>query len=158
MRDVAAAITASLAPGRGPRRYVVAGHNHQFRSLIKRAGAAGGENLWSIRVPDAAALSAGRLADAMRGTTGLDPALAYEAPWLVANGHLQTTPARGRSSASSFGRSTRRLPIPSVGSASPGTSDRAVRYAPIDILSRRPMPAWPLAEFGLNVSRIEGYA
>ena len=111
-----------------------------------------------VGVFEAEALSAGRLADAMRGTIGLDPALAYEAPWLVANGHLQTTPARGRSSASSFGRSTRRLPIPSVGSASPGTSDRAVRYAPIDILSRRPMPAWPMAEFGLNVSRIEGYA
>ena len=86
VRDVAASIVATLEPGLGPRRYLVAGHDHEFRSLVARVGQLAGKNLWSIRVPNAAALAAGRAADAVRGTFGLDPALSYEAPWMVANG------------------------------------------------------------------------
>lgn len=86
VRDVAAAIVAMLDPGLGPRRYLVAGHDHEFRPLVARVGELAEKNLWSIPVPGAAALAAGRAADAIRGTFGIDPALSYEAPWLVANG------------------------------------------------------------------------
>lgn len=106
VRDVASAIVAMLEPGRGPRRFMVTGHDCEFRSLIARVGQAAGKNLWSIRVPNAVALAAGRAADAVRGNFGLDPALTFEAPWLAANGRPTDSTQTQRLLASSSGRST----------------------------------------------------
>lgn len=85
VRDVAAIHAAVMRTGRGPRRYIAVGHNPDFRSLITELGELAGRNLWSIPVPEAMALGAGRVADWMRLKLGVDPSLSYEAPWLLAN-------------------------------------------------------------------------
>ncbi len=78
VRDVASVATKCLEPGRGPRRYMATGADYEFRSLLKRIGRYAGKNLWSIRIPSVLAIATGRSADALRGTLGFDPALAYE--------------------------------------------------------------------------------
>jgi len=85
VRDVAAVHAAVLQPGRGPRRYVVAGHSPGFRALMVRLGELTGRNLWSIPVPASMALAAGGAADWARSRFGADLALSYEAPWVLAH-------------------------------------------------------------------------
>lgn len=86
VRDVASVVTKCLEPGRGPRRYMATGGDYEFRSLLKRIGRHAAKNLWSIRVPSVLAIATGKSADALRGTRGFDPALAYEPIWINANG------------------------------------------------------------------------
>ncbi|GMR01876.1 MAG: SDR family NAD(P)-dependent oxidoreductase [Acidimicrobiia bacterium] len=85
VRDVAAVHAAVLQPGRGPRRYVVAGHSPGFRALTTQLGKLTGRNLWSIPVPAPMALAVGRAADWARSRFGADLALSYEAPWVLAH-------------------------------------------------------------------------
>ncbi len=85
VRDVAAVHAAVLQPGRGPRRYVVAGHSPGFRALMTRLGELTGRNLWSIPVPASMALAAGGAANWARSRFGADLALSYEAPWVLAH-------------------------------------------------------------------------
>ncbi|GMQ92732.1 MAG: SDR family NAD(P)-dependent oxidoreductase [Acidimicrobiia bacterium] len=85
VRDVAAVHAAVLQPGRGPRRYVVAGHSPGIRALMGRLGELTGRNLWSIPVPASMALAAGGAADWARSRLGVDLALSYEAPWVLAH-------------------------------------------------------------------------
>jgi len=84
-RDVAAAHAAVLQPGRGPRRYVVAGQSPGIRALMAQLGELTGRNLWSIPVPASMALAAGGAADWARLRLGANPALSYEAPWVLAH-------------------------------------------------------------------------
>ncbi len=93
VRDVAAALVAVLEPGGGPRRYVVVGHNIDFRAAIARVGELAGRNLWSIPVPHGVAIGTGRLADWARNRFGIEPAISFEAPWLLANGDVAESSA-----------------------------------------------------------------
>lgn len=86
VRDVADVHAAVMEPGRGPRRYLVAGHSPDFRSLIGEIGHLTGRNLWSLKVPHGMALATGRLFDWLLVRFGLKAPIGYEAPWLVANG------------------------------------------------------------------------
>jgi len=93
VRDVAAVHAAVLQPGRGPRRYVVAGHSPGFRALMDRLGALTGRNLWSIPVPASMALATGGAADWARSRFGADLALSYEAPWVLAHSNTADSTA-----------------------------------------------------------------
>ncbi len=93
VRDVAAVHAAVLQPGRGPRRYVVAGHSPGFRALMTRLGGLTGRNLWSIPVPAPLALASGGAADWARLRLGADPALSYEAPWILAHSNTADSTA-----------------------------------------------------------------
>lgn len=86
VRDVAAAHSAVMEPSRGPRRYLLVGHDAPFRAAIALVGEVTGRNLWSMPVPHAAALATGRAADWARRRFGLELPLSAEPIWLVANG------------------------------------------------------------------------
>ena len=93
VRDVAAAHAAVLQSGRGPRRFVVAEHSPGIRALMARMGELTGRNLWSIPVPPSMALAAGGVADWARLKLGADPALSYEAPWVLAHSNTADSTA-----------------------------------------------------------------
>ena len=95
VRDVAAAHGALLQPGMGSRRYILVGQTPSISAVVARLGELAGRNLWSIPVPAAMALTAGRAADWAREKLGVNPSLNYEGPWLVANANeTDSTPAR----------------------------------------------------------------
>lgn len=85
VRDLANAHAATMQPGKGPRRYIVIGHNPGFRALVARFGKAAGRSLKSRRVPVTMAFATGRLADWTRSTFGANPSLSHEQPWLLAH-------------------------------------------------------------------------
>ena len=86
VRDVAAAHAAVVEPGRGPRRYVVVGHNQGFGAVLARLGELAGRNLWSIPVPAPVALATGRAVDWAKANLGLKMTMSHEGTWLVAKG------------------------------------------------------------------------
>ena len=86
VRDVAQVHAKVLEPDLGPRRFVATGHDVRLRELMARLGEIAGRNLWSLRVPSAGALLAGRMADGVARITGARLPLNYEGPWLTANG------------------------------------------------------------------------
>ncbi|UGT61720.1 SDR family NAD(P)-dependent oxidoreductase [Nocardia asteroides] len=66
VRDVAQAHARLLEPGLGPRRYVIAGHHLTGAELAAQLSAISGRRVRHHRVPDAALVAAGTLADRFR--------------------------------------------------------------------------------------------
>lgn len=63
VRDVACAHTRLLEAGRGPRRYVVAGHHIGGRDLARELSRITGRRVRHIPVPDALFVGAGKISD-----------------------------------------------------------------------------------------------
>ncbi|VEG55872.1 NAD-dependent epimerase/dehydratase [Mycolicibacterium aurum] len=74
VRDLAALHVALLEPGRGPRRYMAGGQRVSVEQLATLIGAAAGQSLVALPVPDIALRSAGRLLDVV------GPLLPFETP------------------------------------------------------------------------------
>lgn len=66
VRDIALAHARLLEPGRGPRRYVLAGHHVTGAALAAELSAHTGRRIRHHRVPDTALIAAGALADRFR--------------------------------------------------------------------------------------------
>ncbi len=66
VRDIAAAITASMQTGRGPKRYVMFGHHLTADELLSVLCDVTGRDLKSVAMPKAAMLAWGRLGDLAR--------------------------------------------------------------------------------------------
>ncbi|MFC8045398.1 NAD-dependent epimerase/dehydratase family protein [Nocardia sp. NPDC057353] len=66
VRDVAQAHALLLEPGRGPRRYVIAGHHVTGAELAAELSTVSGRRVRHHRLPDAALVAAGTLADRFR--------------------------------------------------------------------------------------------
>ncbi|MEV0354737.1 SDR family NAD(P)-dependent oxidoreductase [Nocardia sp. NPDC050697] len=73
VRDIAEAHARLLEPGRGPRRYVITGHHVTGAELAGHLSTITGRRIRHHRVPDAALIAAGTLADRFRDR--LPPAL-----------------------------------------------------------------------------------
>jgi nucleoside-diphosphate-sugar epimerase len=93
VRDVAQAIRRTMEPGRGPRRYMLAGHyrsHDELRELISRIR---GKPLLKAPIPAGLLRWVGRLCDVLRDRFGFDPgAISGEAMLLA------TSAVRGDSS------------------------------------------------------------
>jgi dihydroflavonol-4-reductase len=66
VRDVAAVHAAVMEPGRGPRRFMIAGHYIALPDLIAMLQQITGRHARIVAMPAGAALAAGRLADLMQ--------------------------------------------------------------------------------------------
>ena len=78
VRDVAAVITASMEPGRGPRRYVMFGHHLTADELLSELRSVTGRDLKSVPVPRALFSIWGRVGD-VANRFGRDLVLSTEA-------------------------------------------------------------------------------
>lgn len=78
VRDVAAVIAASMAPGGGPRRYVMFGHHLSADELHSELQAVTGRDLKSVRLPKAVFRVWGAAGDVLR-RAGRDSVLSSEA-------------------------------------------------------------------------------
>lgn len=93
VRDVAEAIVRSLEPGRGPRRYMLAGHYRSHDELRELIGRVRGKRLLKVPIPAALLRFVGRVCDVLRERFGFDPgAMSGEAMLLA------TSAVRGDSS------------------------------------------------------------
>ena len=85
VRDVAAVQAAAVRPGRGPRRYLVTGHDLRVAELARRAAAAAGIESRPIDVPAPVARAVGRVFDVLgrigvpvdAGSAGMAALLGY---------------------------------------------------------------------------------
>jgi len=73
VRDLAEAIAVMMAPGRGPRRYMLAGRFQSHDDMHRLYSAITGRRLLRIPVPGALLRLAGRAGDLLREHTGFDP-------------------------------------------------------------------------------------
>ncbi len=83
VRDVAAGHAAVLEPGRGPRRYVLAGEATRFRKLIAIIGELTGRNLSAMRIPHVMAITAGRFGDFLNRRLGVRLPFGAEAASII---------------------------------------------------------------------------
>lgn len=85
VRDLATAHAALMKPGYGGRRFVMAGHNPQFRGLVRQLGDITGRNLGSVPVPPFAAMALGSTLDVLRRLTGTQFPFGREGVWVLAH-------------------------------------------------------------------------
>ncbi len=65
VRDVAALCVGALEPGRGPRRYLLAGHQTELRGIVRIAMELTGRRLPLLPAPRPLLMASGRVADAL---------------------------------------------------------------------------------------------
>ncbi|MEZ4216514.1 MAG: NAD-dependent epimerase/dehydratase family protein [Myxococcota bacterium] len=83
-RDLAQAIARAMEPGRGARRYMLAGHfltHDEMRELVSDLR---GAALWRVPCPGAALRFAGRVGDWLRRFTPIDPGAVTEESMMLA--------------------------------------------------------------------------
>jgi len=94
VRDVAQAIGRAMEPGRGPRRFMLAGHyrsHDELRALISQLR---GKRLLKAPVPAWLLRSVGRACDLLRGRLGFDPGAVSREAMLVATSCLRGDSSR----------------------------------------------------------------
>lgn len=82
VRDVAAVHAAVIEPGRGPRRYIVGGHNVPIDRLVDMAMTSCGRPRRTIRVPLAAGRGVAAIAGQLKARFGIDLGVDPEAIWV----------------------------------------------------------------------------
>jgi nucleoside-diphosphate-sugar epimerase len=86
-RDLAELHEAALAPGKGPRRYLLGGHFLEHGALAALLSDLTARRLLRIRVPGPLVRAAGRIGDLLRDRLGFDVgALSYESMLLASTG------------------------------------------------------------------------
>jgi nucleoside-diphosphate-sugar epimerase len=95
VRDVASAIERAMAPGRGARRYLLAGESVTFRDLVERLERLTGRRLRHVTMPRRIAFAAGRLADLAQRVSPVRLPANYEGIYVMSfAARSDTTPAR----------------------------------------------------------------
>ena len=79
VRDLAAAITAALEPGRGPRRYLAGAHFLRWPELADVVSSVSGRRVRRAPVPGAALRAAGRAGDVVKRVVPFDFPMTHEA-------------------------------------------------------------------------------
>ena len=87
VRDLAAVHAKLLAPGKGPRRYVVAGHARTTDELIADLRRLTGRAIRTANLPVGVAHAGGRLADALQRVVPVRFPLSYEAVQTLTEHH-----------------------------------------------------------------------
>jgi len=83
VRDVAAVHAALMEPGRGPRRFMIAGHYVAMPDLIAMLQEITGRRTRIVAMPAGLALAAGRAADLVQRLVPSRLPLNYEGPWIL---------------------------------------------------------------------------
>ncbi|HEY8370793.1 MAG TPA: NAD-dependent epimerase/dehydratase family protein, partial [Thermodesulfobacteriota bacterium] len=95
VRDLAAAIAAAVEPGRGPRRYLVAGELLPLAEVMRTVAAAGGRRPPRGVMPAPLVLAAGRVCDALQPLVRGRLPLGRQGPWTALHARpLDTTATR----------------------------------------------------------------
>lgn len=84
VRDLADAHAQLFTAGRGPRRYLMAGHDVTFREQFRLLAEVLGRRLPRAPIPLGAAMAAGRVAEVAQ-RRGIDPGFSSVNPWILAN-------------------------------------------------------------------------
>ncbi len=93
VRYVATAHAAMMEPGRGPRRYLVTGHDTDAEDLRAELGRLTGRKLRALPAPRSAALIGGKIADTVQRMLPVRLTAGYEGPYI-----LGATPRAGTDS------------------------------------------------------------
>jgi dihydroflavonol-4-reductase len=80
---VAAAHAAMLEPGRGPRRYLLGGHNTTWNDLYVLLRHLTGRRLPAVPTPGWAARASGRAMDALQPLTRTRLPFGHQGPWII---------------------------------------------------------------------------
>jgi len=80
---VAAAHAAMLEPGRGPRRYLLGGHDITWNDLYSTLRQLTGRRLPAVPTPGAAGRASGRTMDVLQRLTRTRLPLGYQGPWII---------------------------------------------------------------------------
>ena len=87
-RDLADAIARSMEPGRGPRRYMMAGHYQSHDEMRERLGRIRGKKLWRAPIPAWLLRFVGRVGDVLF-KLGIDPGAVRHEAMLIATSGLR---------------------------------------------------------------------
>jgi dihydroflavonol-4-reductase len=88
VRDVAAAHTAVLEPGRGPRRYLLAAADLAYRDILEKLRQITGRRLPAVRVPGRPVAASLLPLEAVQRVVPFRLPLDFGAPWVLAHGGL----------------------------------------------------------------------
>ena len=95
VRYVAAALAAAMEPGKGPRRFLVGGHDTGWRELFATVRRLTGRRLPAIPTPRPVALATGRMLDAVQRVVPGRTPFGHEAI-AIGTQHVRTDDGRAR--------------------------------------------------------------